>query len=497
MSPRVRLWMLALLGLLSGLCYYVLISAALVPYWGLSFNVRGTKYGGPLTWPARLLDLAHLPRTERPFVFVLLMVALVCLWVVAIYLVRRDRRKAVTIVIAAAFGLFALIFVFTPTFMSRDVFSYIFYGRAMSVYHANPFVLIPHARQSDIFYPLIGWKYNASVYGPVFNYLSWLVTKIAGNNIAANVLGFKVMAFSFYAACLPMVYWIARRLTPGKENMALAITAWCPILVMHTLGGAHNDLIMVAFVLAGYLLYRKGYLLTGIAIVAVAVAVKVIAVFALAPMLVLYVRDKRGAPLKRLVAGVAACVGVVVVLYIPFLKSLNIFKATSRMSSMYSTSSVPKIFSWLYVKAFGGGAAANSRAHLLFLGIAAILGILLLLKVKDYRSMTLCASSLVLVWFLTSTYVLPWYLALGLVMAALTGWNATTGALVAAAAIFSLYHIPTTKGGGPVFYLGIPLLVVLVIWTVLFGSSELKLLRWHMRKSRVSQQQEDLVPEEA
>jgi hypothetical protein len=490
MSARMRLWVLALLGLLSALCYWVLISASLVPYWGLSYNVHGTKYGGPMTWPARALDLAHLPRSDRPLVFVGLMIALVLLWVGAIYLVRRDRGKALTAVIAGGFGLFALMFVFTPAFMSRDVFSYIFYGRALSVYHANPFVLIPHARPHDVFYPLIGWKFSASVYGPVFNYLSWLVTKIAGNNVAANVLGFKVMAFAFYAACLPMVYWITKRLTPGKENMALAITTWCPILVMHTLGGAHNDLIMVAFVLAGYLLYRKGYLLAGIAVVAVAVAVKLIGVFALAPMLVLYVRDKNGAPLKRLVAGVAACVGVVVVLYAPFLKNLNVFRTTGQMSSRYSTSSIPKLFSFWFVKAGGRSAAANSSAHLLFLAIAAILGILLLLNVKDYRSMTLCAGSLVLVWFLTATYVLPWYLALGLVMAALTGWNATTGALIAAAAIFTMYHIQTTRGAGPVYYLSIPLLAVLVIWTVIFGAGEIQLLN-NWRGQRKRRQRED------
>ena len=489
--------MLGLFGVMSGLCYYLLVSVALIPNWALIYDVKGTKYGGPLTWPSKLLGLRHLPATYRTLLFVLLMVALSCLWLGAIYLVRRDTRRALTAVIATAFGVFALLFVFAPVFMSRDIFSNIFFGRAMTVYHANPFLLIPHARQGDVFYPLIGWKYNASVYGPVFNYLSWLVTKLAGNSVAANVLGFKVMTFAFYAACLPMVHWLTRRLTPGKENMALLITACCPILVMHTLGGAHNDIIAVAVVLAGYILYRKGYLLSGIAIVMVAVMVKIVAVFALAPMLVLYVRDKRGAPLKRVIAAGAACVGVAVLLYLPFLKNLKIFKTTSHMSGMYSASSIPRVFTWLYAKVFGSGGAAssrlqltaNSRVHLVFLGIAGILGILLLLGVKDYRSMTLCAGSLVLVWFLTSTYVVPWYLALGLALAALTGWNATTGALVAAATIFTLYPM--------VGHLGVPLLVVLVIWTAIFGSSELKKLRWHSRKRAVRGQQEELDGEEA
>jgi len=498
LGPRARALQLVLLGLMSGLAYYVLVSLSLTPNAGLTYDVKGTKYGGPLTWPSRLLGLAHMSHGSRQLLFVFLMVALSCLWFGAIHIVRRDTRRSMTAIIVAGFGLFALVFVFTPSFMSRDIFSYIFFGRAMTVYHSNPFLLIPHARQSDIFYPLIGWKYNASVYGPVFNYLSWLVTRIAGNNVAANVLGFKFMAFLFYSACLPMVYWLTRRVSPGKENMALAVTAWCPLLVMHTLGGGHNDVIMVAIVLAGYLLYRKGYLLIGIVIVMVAVLVKIDAVLALAPMLVLYVRDKQGASLKRLFAACAACIGIGVVLYLPFLQTLKIFKTTARMSKMYSASSIPQLFSWLYQKMFSSGSkaslslqlSARSRVHLLFLAVAAILGILLLVGVKDYRSMVLCAAALVFIWFCTSTYILPWYLGLGLVLAALTGWNITTGALIGASTIFILYQI----AGGP--GLSIPLLLLFVIWAVVLGNNTIRKSRLFLDRERHKESLDQLLSEE-
>jgi hypothetical protein len=489
---RAKAWQLALLGAMSGFAYYMLVSLSLTPKSGLAYDVKGMKYGGPLTWPSRWFGLAHLSPGYRQLLFVFLMAALSGLWFGAIYIVRRDTRRSLTVIIAAAFGLFALIFVFSPAFISRDIFSNIFFGRAMTVYHSNPFLLIPHVRPHDLFYPLIGWKYNASVYGPVFNYLSWVVTKIAGNNIASNVLGFKVLNFVFYAACLPMVYWLTKRITPGRENMALAITAWCPILVMHALGGAHNDIIMVALVLAGYLLYRKGYLLTGIVVVLVATLVKITGVFALAPMLVLYIRDKEGSPLKRLIAAGATCIGVAVLLYLPFLQSLKIFKTTGHMSSMYTSSSVPRLFSWVYVKAFGGGGGAaaarlqltaNSRVHLLFLGVAGILGILLLIGVKDYHSMVSCAAALVLVWFFTSAYILPWYLGLGLALAAITGWNMTTGVLVGASTVFTLYHIPSTSGSGPLFYLSVPLLLLFVIWAIVLGNRKVRTSRWFLGRS--------------
>lgn len=490
LSPRARTWLLGSLAALSGLGYYILISMSLNPGLKLSYDVKGARYGGPLTWPSRWFHLARMSSVSRMWLFVFLMLALTAMWLAAIYLVRRDERRSTAVLIAAGFGLLALLFVFAPAFQSKDVFNYAFYGRVMTVYHLNPFLLIPHARPHDILYPLVGWKYNASVYGPVFNYLSWIVSRIARDNIAANVLGFKVMAFAGYAACLPLVYWLAKSVSPGKENMALVISAWCPILVMHILGGAHNDAIMVALVLAGHLLYRKGYLLPGIVIVLLAALVKIVAVLALAPLLVLYIRDKPGARLKRIAAAGVACISVTVLLYLPFLQTLKIFKATSDMARVYSGASVPRFFSWLYqgILRHGGMVAsraeqvADSRVHLVFLAIAAIVGILLLFSIKDFRSMSVCTAALVLVWFLTSTYILPWYLALGVMVAATTGWNLTTASLLGASAVFTLYRIPQPPRtgkyvGGPSMYMCIFFLLLLVGWLAIAGGKKLNAMR--------------------
>jgi len=483
LDPRATAWLLGLLGAFSFTAYWVLVSMALNPKLSLAFNVKGAEYGGPLTWPSRWLHLADISEDFRTWLFIFLMVALSLMWLGAIYLVRKDNRRSLALIIVVAFGAFALLFVFGPSFLSKDVFSYSFNGRSMSVYHSNPYLLAPAARQHDIFYPLIGWKDNASVYGPVFNYISCAITRIAGDNIAANVLGFKLLAFLSYAACLPLVYSLTRRVSPGKENMALAISAWCPVLVMHILGAGHNDALMVALLLGGYLLYRKGYLLSGIAIVLVAVMVKVVAAVALAPMLLLYVRDKQGAPLKRLVKAGAMVIVVPLVLYLPFLHSLEIFKATAQMSKLYSNASVPRLLSFEYKKVLkrGGIAAAeaarvaNARVHLLFLAVFAIAAIVLLSRVRDYRSMVACSAALFLTWFLTSSYVLPWYLASGLMLAAVAGWNLTTATLVGASAVFSLWRIPGPPTGehpGEVtLYIALPFLLLLLGWFAISTAS--------------------------
>jgi hypothetical protein len=61
---------------------------------------------------------------------------------------------------------------------------------------------------------------------------------------------------------------------------------------------------------------------------------------------------------------------------------------------------------------------------------------------------------------------------------AVSGWNATTGSTVAASCVFLLYRIPITQAVihhrpllhvsyRPVFYLSIPLAVILITWLIL------------------------------
>lgn len=489
MKPSARKGLLVLLGAASFICYWALMSIALNPKLQIVYNVKGADYGGPLVWPSGWFHLANLNDVTRMWVFMTLAVLVTLMWLAVIYLVRRDSSRGTALLLGGAFLLFALVFVFTPTFQSKDIFSYIFHGRAMSVYHSNPYLLTPHARPHDVFYPLIGWKNNASVYGPLYNMISYTLTKAAGNSIVASVLGFKLLAFAGYAACLPMVYWLTKRVTPGKQNMALAITGWCPILAMHVLGAGHNDAVMVAFILAGFLLYRKGYLLTGIVFVLLGTMVKITGALALAPMLVMYVRDRRGAPLNRAAAAAGVVVGLSALIYAPFLSSLKIFSTTLNMTRLYSSSTIPNLFSDWYKKELvrGGmnitraGLLANSRVHILFTALLLVIAVVLLLRVKDYRSMVASSAGLFLAWFLTSSWLLPWYLFMGLMLAAILGWSRITALMVGLAAVFCLYRIPQPAGGaisgpGPVLFFSLPFLLILIGWLGLGG------LEWLQRR---------------
>lgn len=476
-GPMATSAVLACLGVASGLLYWTLISISLDPALGIVHGMRDATCTGPLTWPASFLRVTGTGPEMAQAAYIILIVLLSGLWYAGIHIVKRERGHAATAVIACGFAVFATLLVLAPVFQSSDIFNYVFGGRAMSVYRSNPYTLLPSMRPHDPFYGLIAWKDAASVYGPIFSYLSCLLTRIAGNSVTANVICFKVMAALSYAACLPLVYHLARRVSPGRENQALMLGAWCPLLLLHIPGGAHNDMLAVTLVLGGYLLYRKGHLLWGLALVALALDVKLTAGLALVPLLVLYIRDRCGVPLNRLALGSLTCAAAVAVPYAGLWRGSRTFESTGKVASLYSASSVPDLFRQplerlLTAKGVSPATAdtiARGSIRLVFLVVFLVGAFVLLRRVTDFGSMARAAAALALLWLLTSTYVLPWYATLGVMLVSFSAWNLTTVMTLGAATVLLLYRLPLSgePGGGATLYIALPLLLIAAGWALL------------------------------
>lgn len=464
------------------LAYWLLLSLALDPSRTIVFDAGGATYAGPLTWPARLFGMAGLDRAGVAAVYSVLMAVLVLSYAVILYLVRSDGRRSTTLLIVCGFAGFSLLFLLTPPLLSADLYSYTFYGRVMSVYHGNPYLVLPKSIPNDLVYPLVGWRDTASVYGPAFNVLSRAVCGLAGNSIQANVLGFKALSAACYAGCLPFVFSLARRLDPGRENLALAAVALNPLLLIHLVGGGHNEAVMALPVLAGFYLYRRARPSLGLMLVLLGVMVKATAVLFLLPYLVMYLRDVRGRPLARAGFALSSCVVVPFVFYLPFWAGARTFDATRQLFGTISFSSVPTLVTFWLSKLLGGlglpgvsaeivgSSLARTFFSLLFLAVT----VLLLLRIRDYRAMVWSAAAIVLLYSLTSAYVLPWYVAAGLLVGAAAGWNPTTATLVATSLTFTMYRIPARHPVPDIAHrispdarLSVPLLAILLLWLVL------------------------------
>lgn len=162
--------------------------------------------------------------------------------------VGRSERLSPRTVLMCVAALEALMLL-APPLLSTDVFSYGAYGRMGTLYGANPYLHGPYAISMDPVYPFIGakWVNTPSVYGPLFTAVSYALAPLS---IAASVLAYKAIAALSSLAIVAFV-WNGARWRGVDPVKAAALVGLNPLLVIYGVGGAHNDLLMLAASVAG------------------------------------------------------------------------------------------------------------------------------------------------------------------------------------------------------------------------------------------------------
>lgn len=132
---------------------------------------------------------------------------------------------------------FLVVFAAAPVLLSHDVYSYVDYARLGVVHGLDPYVYAPEAVPSDPAYADVTWTEATSVYGPLFTLatypLAWLPVDLA-------VAALKAVAALSVGALALVVARIAnwRGIDPLR---AAAFVALNPLVLVHVVGGAHND----------------------------------------------------------------------------------------------------------------------------------------------------------------------------------------------------------------------------------------------------------------
>ncbi len=141
-------------------------------------------------------------------------------------------------------GALHLIIFVGPVLLSTDVFSYIAYARMGVVHGINPYTHGPVAIVGDPIFKYVGsdWLKTATAYGPVYTLLSY---PLAVLGVTGALWGMKLEALLASAATLALVWRCAgaRRIDPLFALLAVGLN---PLYFIYGLGGAHNDLIMLA-----------------------------------------------------------------------------------------------------------------------------------------------------------------------------------------------------------------------------------------------------------
>ncbi|HSC20399.1 MAG TPA: glycosyltransferase 87 family protein [Solirubrobacterales bacterium] len=173
-------------------------------------------------------------------------------------------------------------FAVAPVLLSHDVYSYVDYARLGVRHGLDPYVHPPLAAPGDPAYGEVTWTEATSAYGPLFTLLTyplaWLPVGLAVAALKA-VAALSVLGVAALAARIAS--W--RGIDPLR---AAAFVALNPLVLVHAVGGAHNDALTMLFaMLAVAAILSARELSGGVALVA-AIATKLSAAF-LAPFALL------------------------------------------------------------------------------------------------------------------------------------------------------------------------------------------------------------------
>jgi alpha-1,6-mannosyltransferase len=179
---------------------------------------------------------------------------------------RRIGRRVIWGVIVVA----VLVFTVAPPLLSHDVYSYIAYARLGVLHGLNPYLHPPSAAPADAVFPNVEWRNTASVYGPLFTLatypLAWVGVGLAVTALkAATALAVLGTALTVSRAAA------ARGVDPLR---AAAFVALNPLVLVHVIGGAHNDGIAMLAGTLGVAAVLAERQMTGGAAFAAALAIK-------------------------------------------------------------------------------------------------------------------------------------------------------------------------------------------------------------------------------
>ncbi len=383
--------------------------------------VRST--GGPIGLLARLLLLDRVPPGVMIVVGLVAMVSAGLAFLLILWVAARGEIKAGTVLrLSIAYNIVILLL---PLLLSRDVFSYAYYGRILTEYGKNPYAYSPaHFPANDLAaYVWPGWRDTPSVYGPVFVWISAAITGIfRSRNLADLIFVFRAVAVAASLGSLWFVFRLMQKIRPGKAAFAVAIIGLNPVVLFHTVGGGHVDaLVMLAVAAAIYLVATERALLAT-AVLTMGSLVKVSAavplVLLIAFVVVKALPERR---LRVLATHAATAIGIALVAAFPLIQrenpTLGMIQIVQHGSWIAPPALVERIFEAIG-KLLAGGAGATIGIAIARLGMYAALaaGLFFILRQVIRRGADATPQFLAAAWgwsfllmMLFSPALFPWY----------------------------------------------------------------------------------------
>ncbi|CAN5690114.1 polyprenol phosphomannose-dependent alpha 1,6 mannosyltransferase MptB [soil metagenome] len=278
---------------------------------------------GPIGMLAHLFFLDRLPHGVLIVIGFTAMIAAGIAFLLVLLAAERGEVSTRTVVtLAVAYHAVVLIL---PLLLSRDVFSYAFYGRILSRYGQNPYVSTPADFPANDISRFVwpGWRDTPSVYGPMFVWLAAAITAVF-RGLADVIEAFRAVAVMASLGSLWFVVRLVGRVRPQRQAYAAALIGLNPVVLFHTVGGGYVEVLVMLAVAAAVSLVATQRELPATVALTVGALVKISAAVPLV-LLIAYVVT-RNEPARRwrvLAAHVGTAMAITFVAALPFMQRSN------------------------------------------------------------------------------------------------------------------------------------------------------------------------------
>lgn len=163
-----------------------------------------------------------------------------------------------------------------PPLFSHDIYSYAAQGEMMS-HHIDPYQFGPNVLGIGAPYQRLVdqiWGNAPAPYGPLFLQLAGFMVDLSFHNELATIVLLRLLEVGGVVMIAIGVPMLAR--SYGRDpGAAFVLGALNPIVILELVGGAHNDALMVGFLVLGVAVARRGRPVLGILLCTLGTAIKV------------------------------------------------------------------------------------------------------------------------------------------------------------------------------------------------------------------------------
>lgn len=143
-----------------------------------------------------------------------------------------------------------------------DVAVYVVNARNWVLYGGNPLIVPPETFPNDPYIHLAGeYVDKTSPYGPVWELIGRIPVQFGITEIAAGIVAMKVISLLAVVGMAVLIGWYARQQSEKFKVgsvTALAFFVLNPLVLLEAVANGHNDMLMVAFLTLGLVLWQKG-----------------------------------------------------------------------------------------------------------------------------------------------------------------------------------------------------------------------------------------------